>query len=82
MYLGDKMNYDFTKSFIKGQNIKQDETMNKMNELNRLKRINDNMNGINPFTKEKLSKSEIKEDIVEQDNLANKIEALRNIKKD
>ena len=75
-------NYDFTKSFIQGDITKPNETLNKSNELNRLKRISDNMNGINPFTKEKLSKTEEKENIVEQDNLVNRIEALRNIKKD
>lgn len=75
-------NFDFTKSFIREDSVKPNETLNKMNELNRLKRINDNMNGINPFTKEKINNNEEKNDIIKQDNLINQIEALRNIKKD
>lgn len=74
-------NFDFTKSFIREDSVKPNETLNKMNELNRLKRINDNMNGINPFTKEKIN-NEDKDEIIKQDNIANRIEALKNIKKD
>lgn len=75
-------NYDFTKSFIREDMSKPNEALNKSNELNRLKRINDNMNGINPFTREKLTKEDTKQDVIEQDNLVNRIEALKNIKKD
>ena len=76
-------NYDFTKSFIKSENISSNNTLNKMNELNRLERINDNMNGINPFTKEKMNKSSITEEKKELEFDMNKqIKAIKSIEKD
>ena len=77
-------NYDFTKSFIRDDMSKPNEMLNKTNELNRLKRISDNMNGINPFTKEKMNnEQELKQNIIKQDNdIMNRMDAIKNIKKD
>lgn len=82
-------NFNFTKSFIPKttQDNSNSDIMNYNNEVKRLERINDNMNGINPYTKESLMRKsektnlENQSDDKEEDTIRKSIEALNSIKK-
>ncbi len=77
-------NFNFTKAFVNvDKKTTTDSSFVKMNDLNRIERINDNMNGINPYLKTKQSEPVVKEEKVEvTDIYRNRINALNNIKKD
>ena len=76
-------NYDFTKSFIRESNKQvKNPFNNRVNELNKLKRISDNMNGINPFTKERMVNEPKKEILKNDSDLTSRINAIKNINKD
>lgn len=82
-------NFNFTKSFIPKSNNESNSfsMLNANNELKRLERINDNMNGLNPLNKEPMYKMEKKiENNIQNDNSENffkkRIDAMNNIRKD
>ena len=78
-------NFNFTKAFVNTEKkTTTSSSFVKMNDLNRIERINDNMHGINPYLKTKQEKPIIKEEKIESttDIYRNRINALNNIKKD
>lgn len=78
-------NFNFTKAFINvNKNTTTESNFVKANDLNRIERINDNMNGINPYLKTKQNEPVVKQQNVENntDIYRNRINAMNNIKKD
>ena len=77
-------NFNFTKSFVNTEkNTTTNSSFVKMNDLNRIERINDNMNGINPYLKTKQEQPIVKQNVeTNTDIYRNRINALNNIKKD